>query len=137
MRNKKKDLLTQAVTFTTSDLIAVTNPPPCFAEKYFNRIKLKLPSFLSPTAPPSIDYHQADDPCLFLHGNDCKTKIKSTSTFAPACSARDLVMCARTETKKVLANALCSSDFFFCHDPLTQMSNAVTTRCMKEQDTRK
>ena len=120
-----------------SDPIAATNLPQFFSAKSFNGMKLKLPSFLPPTAPLSTDDRQSDDPYLSLHGIDWESKTKSTPTFVRAYSMRYLVMRADAETKKIFASASFTSNCCFFHGTITQMSITSTEWLIKEQDTHK
>ena len=53
--SEKKPLLAETDILAATDIIVETSPPQGFIENSSNSSKLKLPSFLPPTVPPSID----------------------------------------------------------------------------------
>ena len=103
--SKKKDLFAEASMLAVNDLITGTNPHQGFAAKYFNGIKLNLPSFFPFTSPPSIGHRQVDNPCLTLRENDWETIIKSTSSLSHTFSIIYLDTHVDSESKKSFATS--------------------------------
>ena len=125
---KKKELLERVGMLAIADLVDKLEPPEGFTTASFNTLKSKLPSTIPPTAPPPIDHRKHDNSYISLHGDEWLNRIKSTTTFARACSTRDLALHIVSETEKAFENTACSNNCYFHHDALTQMNNPETIR---------